>query len=110
MGAGFESNLNNLKKQAGDLCTRALLENDTAFFKKIAADMNKVRSEVPQASHRIRRLLLHEASAGEVNLSQLAARLKKFFGITISVRSLSRIGHKHKVRTPGKGRPRKYDK
>jgi len=109
---GYEASFNELRGHVADFCTAALLDNDTAFFRQLVAAMRKVNSEVAgwPISHHIRFLLLNEAKAGPVNLSQFAARLKRFRGLSQDVRSLSRIAHKLGIPTAPKGRPRKQGK
>src|SRR6266571_4290507 len=80
---GYDAVFNDLRKRVADLCTRALLDDDTAFFKSVARGLQKARTQVAAwtANSFIRLILLHEAKAGPVNISRFAVRLKAFRGI-----------------------------
>ena len=106
---GYDAILNDLRKRVADLCTRALLDDDTAFFKSVARGLQKARTQVAAwtANSFIRLILLHEAKAGPVNISRFAVRLKAFRGIRKDVRSLRRIAHKLGIPTARRGRPNK---
>src|SRR5712691_5991949 len=42
---GYDALLNDLRKRVADLCTRALLDDDTAFFKSVARGLRKARTK-----------------------------------------------------------------
>ena len=110
--AGYEVMFNNLRKRVADVCTQALLDDDRAFFARVGRAMRKVDTQLPirRVDHFIRLLLLHEAKAGPVNLSQFAVGLEHFRGIRTNARSLGRIAHKLGIPIAPRGRPKKSDK
>ncbi len=101
--------METLQREVAQHCTQALLDEDAAFFKRLATAMRNPPGNIAKlpTDYKIRLILQHEAKAGPVNLSQFRARLRKFTGIRIDIRTLRRIAKKLEVPVVRSGRPRK---
>ncbi len=92
----YQNSLNELKERVAE----PLLKDEAGFFRRLSKVMLRLRKTEPKGSavtREIRLILQHELKAGQINLTQFSARLKKYRGIHISVRHLRRLVPKYKA-------------